>query len=471
MGSDKISVISVQEMDGDEELEENSQEEVEKNDRKFTLQNMFEALGTSGFGIIGFSLLFIVPWTSIPRTDSIIYQSHWMEVLLPTASFQLLTSGRQVLNLTTWTQETTIMSIWNYLKVYFLSLIPSTLLYISANVLWSVYLQHNHPLPFLSIIVYLPTSIINVTGLWFILPANLLTRKDFRQKLKIFTFYCFWLLIPMIVKEILSSLFINPPGGFQFLIPFLIVGWRELDKRVILKVVKKMMGELNEGAAALIAISIGSDYSFFIAIRLVGAELATVCCTVAIDFALHLRMTIKIIKEYKRVNNEKLANTRNNTKIASLIIAELVEGFTPAIYAIGIIMAYYGPNARLFSNIRNNYWSTEIEDLGPLFVTMSTLFGVDIISVMINSFCIWKLVKVNMLSEIFRVLKNYWYIIALSLSANMSGYFATIDINMGNDATGSFQWTSNEGWIKLVNTSIVLTNEEKLDLIAKATFQ
>ena len=76
-----------------------------------------------------------------------------------------------------------------------------------------------------------------------------------------------------------------------------------------------------------------------------------------------------------------------------------------------------------------------------------------------------------MISEFFRGLKNYWYMMALSLSANMSGYFATIDINLGNDPTGSFQWISNEGWIKLVNNSIVPTNEETVDLIAKATFQ
>lgn len=47
-------------------------------------------------------------------------------------------------------------------------------------------------------------------------------------------------------------------------------------------------------------------------------------------------------------------------------------------YAIGIVMAYYGPNARLFSNIGNTYWSTEIKDLGTVFATMSILFGVDL---------------------------------------------------------------------------------------------
>ena len=230
------------------------------------------------------------------------------------------------------------------------------------------------------------------------------------------------------------------------------------------------MGELDEVATVLLAIVIGTNYSFFIAIRLVGADLATICSTVTIDFALHLRMTFKIIKEFKRINNETLANTENNTKITSLIIAELIEGFTPAMYAIGIVMAYYGPNARLFSNIGNTYWSTEIEELGPVFATMSILFGVDLLSIMINSFCIWKAVKVDMISEFFRFLKTYWYMLALWLSSNMVAYFSSIDINMGNDATGSFQWISNEGWINLVNTSTVLRKEEKAELIAKAAF-
>ena len=74
MSRGEISVISVQEITGVEVIEENSQEEgkEEMNDSKSTLENIFEVLGISGFGIIGFSLLFTVPWTSIPRTDSLI---------------------------------------------------------------------------------------------------------------------------------------------------------------------------------------------------------------------------------------------------------------------------------------------------------------------------------------------------------------------------------------------------------------
>ena len=189
----------------------------------------------------------------------------------------------------------------------------------------------------------------------------------------------------------------------------------------------------------------------------------------AIDFVLHLKKTMQIIKECRKVRSGRSLSTGINAKITTLIIAELIEGFTPIIYAISILMALHGPNATLFSNIGNNYWSKEIDDLGPLLITMSVLFGVDILSVLINFFCIWKALKVNMLSEVCRVLNKYWYFMTIQLSASMSLYFAGTDINFGMDETLSFQWISNEGRISMVNASNVLTNEEKAEFIDMPT--
>ena len=51
-------------------------EEDKKEENMFSVNDVFKALGHSIFGIIGFCVLFAVPWTTIPRTNSIIYQSH-----------------------------------------------------------------------------------------------------------------------------------------------------------------------------------------------------------------------------------------------------------------------------------------------------------------------------------------------------------------------------------------------------------
>ena len=78
-------------------------------------------------------------------------------------------------------------------------------------------------------------------------------------------------------------------------------------------------------------------------------------------------------------------------------MAELVEGFTPMTFAICMIMAYYGPNAELFVNIRSNFWGKPIEDVNYVFGMMALLYTVDTISAAINSSIVWKVTKINML--------------------------------------------------------------------------
>ena len=456
-----ISVISNKEITLAETNENNK-----KKESKFSLKDLFETLGISAFGIIGFTCFFTIPWTLIPRTDSIIYQSHWMEVLLPWATTLLLITGTQVLELRTWTKEKELMSIWNYLKIYSMHLIPYAILYFLSYIIWSVYLQFNHPLPNLFFIL-MPVFTIRAIEYWFLLPSNLLSKEDFRQKLKMYTFYFLWIQPSIMIREVLASLYVDPPGGFQFLIPFMVVGCREVDSRVRSIMVTKMAGEKDEDAISLLTVTITTEYSIFNAIRLVGAEWSTLCCTVGIDFILNLKMTLQIIKEHKKITNEgtKIVNAEKNFKITTLILAEMIEGFTPLTYAICILMAYEGPNSHLFSNIGNSYWGKEIEDLDSVFVTMSIVFGVHTLSVLIDSICFWKSMNINMMSKFCEVLRKYWYFIAVFLSSLMVNYNATLDVNFGVDDTQAFQWISNEGWINLVNASKALSNEEKAKFI------
>ena len=130
-------------------------------------------------------------------------------------------------------------------------------------------------------------------------------------------------------------------------------------------------------------------------------------------------------------------------------------------------MAYYGPNSRLFSNIRNSYWSETIDDIGPLCVTMIILFSVDLFSILINGFCFWKTLNVNMVPGFCRIVSKYWFFMSINLACSMALYFISADINCGMDQTRSYEWITKEGWINLVNRSTDLTREEKSMLITR----
>ena len=464
MTSNIVSVISIQNLTDEEDKEENS-----SNNREFGLKDITKAIALSVFGIIVFSLLFSIPWTTIPRTNSIIYQDYWMELLFPITTMQFLMIGSTILNLKTWFKEEALMTISNYLKMYCCSVIVDTIGYISCYAVWSIYLRYNHPLPNLGSVILLINLVTVMIELWFLLPAHLLADNDFRQKLRTYMYFTLWLTTIIIQNNVLIYFFVNFPAGIQFPVAFIFAAFRELDKKVQSRLVSRMMGNQDESSAALLTVNISSRWSLFIAIRLVGAEIATICCTVAIDLILHMRQTYISIKEYKSVNAEGTTNrkTIRNINITKLVLTELIEGFAPVIYGVSMAMAYYGPNAHILANVKNTYWSTKLEDIGHFFLVLFGLFAFDTLSALINSFCLWKMVELNMLNEFCRVLENYWFFMGVKLAFNLATYLPANDINAGMDKTKAYQWISDEGWMHLVNRSSDLTNEEKAELFTE----
>ena len=434
-----------------------------------------ETIGCSSLMIVAFCLLFALPWTTIPRTNSMLYQSYWMEVILPIASVHFLCAASEILNLSIWTEERALMSFQVFFTMMFMYLVPYTFFYILSHTIWSDILQFHHPMPLSGLIVF-PTMMAYTIGLWFLLPSNFLSDQKFRQKLRVYMFHPLLSLMSFIRGGVLLYLFNNLPAGFQFAVSFVLAGCRELEKLLCSKLVFKMLDKpeesldgQNESASALILINVNSKYSFFIAIRMVRAEPATICCTMIIDMLLHLKLTYTIIQGFRTCNSERRNGNDtnyNNMNMNKLIIAELIEGFTPIIYGACIALAYYGPNSFIMSNVGNNYWSQTIDNLGPLFSTMSILFAVDSLSVAINSIWIWKVLNANILLEFRRVLGKYWYFVAIKLAFHMATYFASNDINLGMDRTWRFEWISEEGWKNLVKNSTDITDEDMSEILS-----
>lgn len=183
MRTNGLSIITVRGVDFQGESVQNR---YKKNDS--VLKILFKSC-LSVLAVITFCVLFAIPWTIIPRTNSLIQQSYWLEVFYPVCTSFVLSAGSVLLDLISWTQERILMSLRVYLKMYFMIVIPCIILYIACYIIWCIFLQFNHPLPYLAIICLLPTWIILPFGLWFILPQNLLMQTDFRRKLKMYMKY------------------------------------------------------------------------------------------------------------------------------------------------------------------------------------------------------------------------------------------------------------------------------------------
>ena len=69
-----------------------------------------------------------------------------------------------------------------------------------------------------------------------------------------------------------------------------------------------------------------------------------------------------------------------------------------------------------------------------------------------------------MLSEFGGVVRKYWLFMTVKLAYNMAAYFATNDVNFGNDSTGRFEWITEEGRLNLIHNATDLDREARTSL-------
>ena len=95
----------------------------------------------------------------------------------------------------------------------------------------------------------------------------------------------------------------------------------------------------------------------FIAIRLADAHIITVCMILSVEVILHLKSCFNIIQRKKRVatgdTNAGSVSMEIQHDILKLVASEISEVLVAVQYAIGLALAYFGPNGHLQGNILN----------------------------------------------------------------------------------------------------------------------
>ena len=69
-----------------------------------------------------------------------------------------------------------------------------------------------------------------------------------------------------------------------------------------------MSGSQNEASSVLLGLAVNVKYSSFVAVRLPGAEIMTVCFIIAVDFVIQLQMTYQIVQLHNKVTNQAFEN-------------------------------------------------------------------------------------------------------------------------------------------------------------------
>ena len=335
-----------------------------------------------------------------------------------------------------------------FLKMYIFLLSAWIIVYSIFYFVWTIIFQYNHPMPFLGLFCFYPTTFLSLVALLTLFPRGVLSVLELAGNLKKFIFYQFGWIIAPLLNEFLNLIFrMLATTDVQFIMALLIPITKVCTNAAMSKVVQRMVGTKNESANVLLGSGINFCYGVFVATRLAGARDVTVCSLVAVDFLLQLRMSYSIVRLYKKVSNhehEKLKKEKRKA-ILKLVLAELCEGLVHMAYSICFAMSYYGPNAKLANNVGIGLWgSTAVCEVNRTFLLMLCLFTLDLICVCVNAVVIWTFCNVNLFRECCFVLEKYWYIMTTTLMLTTYLYFFSNDINLAIDRSLRFFWLKNE---------------------------
>ena len=112
--------------------------------------------------------------------------------------------------------------------------------------------------------------------------------------------------------------------------------------------------------------------------------------------------------------------------ISKLILIELLEVLVPVSYVITVLIAYYGPNAEILGNIKNDYWQYEaIDDIWESVRVVLVMFIFDGCSAIIAGFMLWRICSIDVLRKTSKLIGDLWPVIAVNI-ANYLNYVSSI---------------------------------------------
>ena len=100
-----------------------------------------------------------------------------------------------------------------------------------------------------------------------------------------------------------------------------------------------------------------------------------------------------------------------------LIVTERTESMVPIIYVLCFLMAYHGPNAENFGNIKLTLWQYQaVSDPNEYIWNICLLGSVDSLSFVVNGILLWLTCKINVLKILKDLQMKYWLLFSVQIS-------------------------------------------------------
>ena len=373
------------------------------------------------------SLLLSTGITIVPQHNVFEHPGYWYEIAIPNITcilptFVLLTILRMKVLFPEVNFE---VSTW--IKFYLINSINACLSIFISHFVWTDYLGYAFPVPFLYVLI--PTLMFPILLPSFVLtfPRDYREELNMRTKIKWFMVYILWFFSACYQRIFVIYSFLSTPLQVQPIWAILLPLWRNLDHWIQAKLLKKIAGENNRDAKIFTCVENQCNHAALMAITL-GLYATDFSCYCILISKLLLKLYScygigqlnKKIETKEGLERKELLRTKEATT-QRLILDEAVEVMMPIVYALMILLAYYGPNSAILGNVGCEIWKwRKITNLTKFLIALFRMFAIDLLALVLNSFLLWKYSSVHVMKQLCIDVKTYWPFISVTMGGSVT---------------------------------------------------
>ena len=152
-------------------------------------------------------------------------------------------------------------------------------------------------------------------------------------------------------------------------------------------------------------------------VLIIGSKATPATCylTEGLDFVLHLRLCIKVIRFHQAAG--PMENAKKEETLKGLVLSETVELLVPLVYCSTLLIAFFGPNAQIIGNVSNGLWQYEkIDDVWEVISQVMQFFFFDLLSVAFSIFVLWKYCRINFIQVYCKMVNEFWLFMSIQLA-------------------------------------------------------
>ena len=383
-----------------------------------------------GIGAIVGCVVITSIYTLIPVHNLFENPKYWYEfpmaiivALYPNWALMVIFRCSNYMNITYIKNLRSFLTMWSVGSAILLTL------YGMQFLVWHKWMGFNYPVPLNGYITACAGMITFYTAICFQFPKTWRRESKFKRRLMSFVLAMGINQALVIQYAIITFILLNIDTDFQWIAALFLPFIREVNILISLHFARKASdGDLTSVEATLNH-AVGTTHALFLSYTLGSvATFETGTIILAGDFITNVLTCLWLV--YTRLKKPMMID-KQIALARTLVINEMVEFMVPIAYLLCFTVAFYGPNAELFGNVKSSYWHySAVEDVTEVIEAVLTFFTIDFGSTLISFLVLWKCCKINLGQVYLAVQKDYGIVFSNILVTNLSAVRITIVKNL-----------------------------------------